>query len=124
VCSATGTCELAESTYSASCTDDADCSASQFCYVSSRTCAEKLAAGAALPGDGAHSTCSASHTNSACETGHCNADKCTALMPYDDGQCSVAMPGKGGHAGMLLGLLACALGALGRRVRARSRTRR
>jgi hypothetical protein len=85
---------------------DEDCSDTQFCDQATRRCTAQLYSGQTLPADGLHENCPANGRNSACVTGHCNAEtdscasanriectaprECSSNLCGDNGQCGLA----------------------------------
>jgi MYXO-CTERM domain-containing protein len=101
---------LCKPTGTGGCLEDADCGADSFCTPSALTCTKKLAPGAPIPTDGAHTgVCSAATAQAVCASGLCNAsantcaaangatcqsnDACVSAICPADGICGKATGG-------------------------------
>jgi len=73
-----------------SCFVDDDCTTGHFCAQSTYTCTDQLSPATALPTDGLHDACSATHTNSACLSGQCNPTTATCASATGDACASAA----------------------------------
>ena len=109
VCSASGVCG------SAGCLVDGDCPATAYCNANANLCKAKLAAGQALPQDGAHSgLCTTAAAQAVCTTGACNSASNTCALPSSsscatDGQCATGTCGGTGRCGLADGEAGCTL---------------
>lgn len=96
------------------CARDGDCADGQYCDASTLHCAARLAAGATLPTDDAHKTCTDGR-NTACASGLCNAVAGTCGAPVGQacnaaGACAGNVCGRNQLCGLADGQPGCTAG--------------